>query len=149
MTCIKMISLFSLALAPLVSAHFIVSTPPPLGSNIDNEDTAPCGGYTPSSSDTLANFHVGGDAIVLSSLHAQSALVFLGMLGTSLSAPNWTQLIPMIEEYGLGSYCEPAIAVPSSWAGFGGLLRIIQDAEDGVHHQVCITLNPPAHLSHP
>jgi hypothetical protein len=124
-------------LATLASAHFIVNTPPPLGSNIDNEDVAPCGGFTPSSSDSLTNFHVGGDAIGVTTLHAQSNFAFLGLLGDSLPSSNWTFLIPTLQQYGLNGFCEPSITVPASWAGSSGLLQIIQDAEDGVHYQVC------------
>lgn len=147
MASFQLISLLCLALAQLISAHFIVLTPPPLGTNIDNEDTAPCGGYTPSSSDTLTDFHVGGDAIGLDSLHPQSYFSFQGQLGISLSPANWTTLIPTIEQFGLSDFCEPSIAVPASWAGSSGLLQVIEDTEDGVHYQVCRQLPPvPAHL---
>jgi hypothetical protein len=132
----KFIVLLGLALAPAALAHFVVNVPPPLGSNIDNEDQAPCGGATPSSSSTVADFHVEGDAIGITTLHPQSFLAYRGMLGTSLSSPNWTVLIPTIEEFGLNGFCEPSMAVPSSWAGSNGMLQIIQDAEDGVHYQV-------------
>ena len=143
----KLMSFLSLALAlaPLASTHFIVNTPAPLGSNIDNEDTVPCGGFTPSTSEVTTNFHVGGDAIGVSTLHAQSSFAYRAMLGQSLSAPNWTVLIPTIQQYGLNNFCEPSIAVPASWVGQAGLMQIIQDAEDGVHYQVCvplISLNP-------
>ena len=140
MASLKLVSLLCLhvtLLAPLAWAHFVVNIPPPLGSNINNENIAPCGGFTPSSSDSLTNFHVGGDAIGVTTLHAQSYFAFLGMLGDPLSSPNWTVLIPTVEEYGLNGFCEPSIAVPASWAGSSGLLQIIQDAEDGVHYQVC------------
>jgi hypothetical protein len=122
------------ALFLLAQAHFQVNYPPPLGSNIDNEDTAPCGGFTPSSSDKLTDFHVGGDAIAITTLHAQSNI---GYFGTLSSAPtNFTLLFPIIQQYGLNGFCEPMITTPASWAGSAGLLQIVQDAEDGVHYQV-------------
>jgi hypothetical protein len=138
MPSFKLASILSLALALSASAHFLVNFPTPLGSNIDNEDVAPCGGFTPSSSDNLTNFHVGGDAIGITTLHAQAFIIYMGMLGTSLSPANWTSLIPTIEEFGLNSFCEPSISVPTSWAGSSGLLQVVQDAEDGVHYQVCV-----------
>jgi hypothetical protein len=136
------ISTLSLVLAGSASAHFEVLTPAPLGlsSNINNENLAPCGGFSPSSSDTLTDFHVGGDAVGLITLHAQAGFAYRGMLGASLTSPNWTVLIPTLEEYGLNGFCEPGLSVPSSWAGSSGLLQIIQDAEDGVHYQVCLLL---------
>jgi hypothetical protein len=136
MAPLKFLSLLSLALARLASTHFIVNLPPPLGSNIDNEDEGPCGGFTPSSSDSLTDFHVGGDAIGLTNLHAQANFAYNGMQGDSLSPANWTALIPTVAEFGLNSFCEPSIKAPAAWAGTSGLLQIIQDAEDGVHYQV-------------
>jgi hypothetical protein len=136
MASFKFISLLSLALATLGSAHFVVNSPPPLGNNIDNEGEAPCGGFTPGSSDKLTDFHVGGDVVSLTTLHAQAYFDYKGLLGSSLSAANWTALIPTVIEYGLNSFCEPKLAVPASWAGSSGLLQIIQDAEDGIHYQV-------------
>ena len=137
MASFKLIALLSLALAPLASTHFVVNIPAPLSSNIDNEDVAPCGGITPSNSDTLTDFHVGGEAISLTTLHPQSFFEYRGMLGSSVSSPNWTVLIPTVEQYGLNNFCEPGITVPASWAGSSGMLQIIQDSEDGVHYQVC------------
>jgi hypothetical protein len=132
----KLIALLSLALAPLASAHFDITIPPPLGNNINNEGTSPCGGFAPSASDNITDFHVGGDAISLTTLHPQSFFEYRGMPSTSLAAPNWTELIPTVEQYGLNNFCEPSIAVPASWAGSSGLLQVIQDSEDGVHFQV-------------
>jgi hypothetical protein len=137
MASFKQMLLLALSLATPGSTHFLVNTPAPLGSNINNEDTAPCGGFTPTSSDTVTDFHVEGDAIGVSTLHAQAFFAYRAMLGTSLSSPNWTVLLPTVEEFGLNSFCEPSIPVPASWSGSSGLLQIIQDAEDGVHYQVC------------
>ena len=125
-----------LLLLPVSLAHFIVLTPPPIGNNINNEDESPCGGFTPSSADNLTDFHVDGDPIGLTTLHAQCFFAYRGMLGDDLSSPKWTNLIPTVEEFGLNNFCEPSIVVPTSWTGQSGLLQIIQDAEDGVHYQV-------------
>ncbi|TAQ89270.1 hypothetical protein B7494_g2397 [Chlorociboria aeruginascens] len=138
----------ALALASLTSAHFIVTTPSPLGNNIDNEDVAPCGGFTPSGSEAVTDFHVGGDAIGVSTLHAQASFAYRGVLGLSLSAPNWTVLLPTLQEYGLNNFCEPSIEVPALWAGEAGLLQVIQDAEDGVHYQ-CMAVNFVAGIGTP
>jgi hypothetical protein len=144
MATFRLVSLFGILLTPLASAHFIVSTPPPLGDNINNEAVAPCGGFTPSSSSNVIDFHVAGDAIGLTTLHEQSYFAYRGMLGTSLTSPNWTILIPTVEEFGLNNFCEPSVPAPASWAGSTGLLQIIQDSEDGVHYQVwsdlCVSL---------
>ncbi|KAF2092998.1 hypothetical protein NA57DRAFT_49097 [Rhizodiscina lignyota] len=132
--------LLNICLTPLALAHFLVNVPTPLGNNIENEDISPCGGFTPSSSSKRSDFHVEGDAIGISTLHAQCYLAYRGMLGTSLVKPNWTNLLPTVEEFGLNGFCEESVSVPSSWAGKSGLLQIIQDAEDGVHYQ-CMAVN--------
>jgi hypothetical protein len=143
MAVLKLVSF--LTLLRLSWAHFIVLTPPPLGSNINNEDVSPCGGFTPSPADNVTDFHVGGDAIGLTTLHAQAYFAYRGQLGTSLSSSNWTVLLPTVEEYGLNDFCEPSIVVPAAWAGSVGLLQIIQDAEDGVHYQVCSVMGSSLH----
>ncbi|GKT88932.1 GPI anchored protein [Colletotrichum tofieldiae] len=51
-----------LALTSLATAHFSLSIPKPLGDSDDKQGTAPCGGYTPSSSSETVDFHVEGDA---------------------------------------------------------------------------------------
>jgi hypothetical protein len=136
MAFLKPIALLSLALSPLASAHFVITIPPPLGDNINNEGSPPCGGFTPSASDNFTDFHVSGDAVDLTTLHPQSFFEYRGMVGTSLSPANWTPLIPTVEQYGLNGFCEPSIAVPAAWAGSPGLLQVVQDSEDGVHYQV-------------
>jgi hypothetical protein len=136
MASFKLTSLLGFVLTSLSVAHFIVNIPPPLGNNINNQDIAPCGGFTPSASDNATDFHVEGDAIGLTTLHAQAFFAFRGMLGISISSANWTSLLPTVQEFGLNSFCEPSVAVPASWAGSGGLLQIIQHSEDGVYYQV-------------
>ena len=136
MALLKPVALLSLALSPLASAHFAITIPTPLGGNINSEGVAPCGGFAPSASDKVTDFHVAGDAVGLTTLHPQSFFEYRGMVGTSLSPATWTQVIPTVEQYGLNSFCEPSIAVPAAWAGSPGLLQVVQDSEDGVHYQV-------------
>jgi hypothetical protein len=136
MALLKPIALLGLALATLTSAHFVITLPPPLSDNINNEGSSPCGGSTPSAADNLTDFHVGGDAVSLTTLHPQSFFAFRGQVGTSLAPANWSDVIPTVEQYGLNSFCEPALAVPAAWAGSPGLLQVVQDSEDGVHYQV-------------
>ncbi len=125
------------------SAHFIVNVPPAIGGGKDvgAEDQSPCGGFSPSSADKPSEFHVGGDAISLTTLHPQSHLLYRGMKGTSLKDATWTSLWPVIEEFGLNNFCLPKVQVPSSWAGSEGLLQVVQNSEDGTHYQV---LSPTA-----
>jgi len=40
----------------------------------------------------------------------------------------------------LGSFCEPDITVPNSWAGKSGIIQVVQDAVDGQLYQ-CALVN--------
>lgn len=71
----------------------------------------------------------------MTTLHPQSNFLFRATLDQT--ATNWT-VLSLITEYGLGAFCEPALAVPAAWVGSQGLLQVVQNAEDGVHYQVSI-----------
>ncbi len=133
--------LFLLALANFTKCHFILNAPPGLGFSGNDEDTAPCGGFTVDFNNGKVNdFHVGGEAIGLTTLHAQSNFAFRAAVGNSVSGGNVTLLTPSLVEYGLGAFCVPGITAPSSWAGTQGMVQVIQAAEDGVHYQVCFNV---------
>jgi hypothetical protein len=125
----------ALLLAILANAHFTINIPLPLGNDANNEGIGPCGGFKYSPSSNVTEFHVGGDAIALATLHPQANILFRGTLDTSASG-NWTQLFPVIGQYGLGTFCEPNIEAPLSWVGFVGLIQVIEDAVDGMLYQV-------------
>ena len=124
-----------LSFASLASAHFFFQIPPGLGDGTD-EATSPCGGFSPSASTEFTDFHVGGDAIQIRTLHAQSHLAFRATKGSSVGDAKWTTLYPTIEEFGINLFCLQSVSAPSDWAGSKGLLQIIQDSEDGVHYEV-------------
>lgn len=124
-----------LLFANLTTAHFTINTPLPLGNDVSSEGIGPCGGFKYSPSSNVTDFHVGGDAIVLATLHPQANILFRGTLDTSASV-NWTQLFPVVGQYGLGTICEPSIEAPLSWVGSVGLIQVIEDAVDGMLYQV-------------
>jgi Copper acquisition factor BIM1-like len=115
-------------------SHFLLHYPTSLGFDDNNEDSSPCGGFFVTFTNA-SDYHVGGDSIALTTLHPQSNFLFRGTLDATASG-NWTNLFPVIGEYGLGAFCEASVATPAAWAGSRGVIQAIQNAEDGVHYQV-------------
>ena len=132
----KLLSILSLAaLYKLTAAHFLLNYPPTLGFNDDNEGESPCGGFTPILNSSAAQVQVDGFPIALRSTHPEADWLFRVTL--SLQEPfNWTNLLPVVHEVGLGDFCIPDFKVPAEFAGQSGLLQILQDAADGELYQV-------------
>jgi hypothetical protein len=134
------LSLAASLLAALVfqsSAHFLLNYPPTIGFDDHLESTAPCGSFTVDfSTDNLTNFYVGGSEVSVTSVHPQANWLFRATLGSNQSTTNWTQLMPIVQQTGLGNFCEPAVAVPGSWADQQGILSVVQKGPDGILYQV-------------
>ncbi|GAB7349472.1 hypothetical protein MBLNU459_g0184t1 [Dothideomycetes sp. NU459] len=120
-------------------AHFILNYPNSLGFDDDNEPNGPCGGFDVTFADNDTTVQVGGFAVSLKSTHPAANFLFRATLSTQ--APfNWTNLLPVVSETGLGQFCLPDLAAPSEFAGQRGLVQIIQDGPDGVLYQ-CAAVN--------
>ncbi|KAK4083762.1 uncharacterized protein Triagg1_1424 [Trichoderma aggressivum f. europaeum] len=131
-----------LSLASLSSAHFLLNYPTSIGFDDDKEGTSPCGGFTPdvsSGSKQLVDFHVGGDSLAMRSTHPQTSWLFRATLdGTGES--GWQQIFPIVQQSGLGNFCEPQVVLPSSWAGKKGVVGVVADGPDGLLYQ-CVAAN--------
>ena len=125
-----------LASAPFATAHFLLNTPTSIGFDDDNEGIPPCGGFNVSF-DMVSDFHVDGDAVSVRSTHPQANWLFRATLDTT-AAGNWTNLEPVINEGGLGAFCEESVKVPAEWAGSRGVMQIVQNAVDGLLYQVSL-----------
>ena len=118
------------------TAHFLLNSPPTIGFDDDLEGTPPCGGFSVDfSKGNVTDFHVGGDYIALTSTHPEATWLFRATLDQTASG-NWSNLLPAVQQTGLGSFCETGIMVPSTWAGSRGVVGIVQDAADGLLYQV-------------
>lgn len=78
---------------------------------------------------------VGGNAIVLTSIYPQATWLFRATLDLTASG-NCTNLLPAIQQTGLGAYCERDVTVPAAWAGSKGIIGVVQDTLDGILDQV-------------
>lgn len=127
----------TLLLASAANAHFTLTVPPSFGFDEDKEASAPCGGFTPSFDDKskVSDFHVGGNAIGVKSGHAQTNWLFRATL-ESADTKNWTQLFPIVQQSGLGLFCEPSVVAPEAWAGKQGIVSVVANAPDGILYQV-------------
>jgi len=117
------------------SAHFMLNYPNSLGFDDDKEGDAPCGSFDVTF-DNATDFHVDGDAIALASSHPQADWLFRATLGKTATGTNWTDLLPVVSESGLGQFCEPSLSVPATWAGSSGIVQAIQHGDDGSLYQV-------------
>lgn len=141
-----MAPLQSLASATLLflsvaNAHFNLNIPPSFGFDESKEDSAPCGGFTPNFDDKskVSDFHVGGEAIGVKLGHTQANWLYRATLGGS-DSKNWTQLFPIVQQSGLGLFCEPSVTAPEAWVGKQGILSVVADAPDGLLYQ-CAPVN--------
>ena len=122
------------------TAHFVLHYPSTIGFDDDLESTPPCGSFTVDfSKDNLTNFHVDGDFIYVTSVHPAATWLFRATLDQTASG-NWTNLLPAVQQTGLGDFCETDIKVPSTWAGSKGVVGIVADAPDGILYQVSLFL---------
>ncbi|KAJ4268883.1 hypothetical protein NW762_002954 [Fusarium torreyae] len=128
------------ALCSLSLAHFEVKYPDTIGFKDDDEDKSPCGGFTPNlSKDKLVDFHVGGEAIALRSTHQQGNWLFRVTLDEKADG-DWEQVFPIVQQSGLGDFCQPQVTVPEKYAGKKGWVNVVSSAVDGLLYQ-CIAAN--------
>jgi len=129
-------SLALLAVLPSTFAHFILNYPPALGPfKDDDEGTGPCGGYDISFSGNVTDTTVGGFSVALTSTHPQANWLY--RVTTSTQEPyNWTNILPVVSESGLGAFCLPELTVPPSFVGQQAIIQVSQGAVDGNLYQV-------------
>ncbi|KFY96397.1 hypothetical protein V498_02715 [Pseudogymnoascus sp. VKM F-4517 (FW-2822)] len=112
-----------------VNGHFNLNYPTTLGFDDKTEGTGPCGGFDPSL-DKTTDFHIGGDVIAVKSTHPKSNWYFRATTNENASG-GWVNILPEIEQTGLGSYCEQDLTLPDSFAGKKGFVQAVQHAVDG------------------
>lgn len=127
------------AASQLVHSHFLLDYPATVGFDDDKEGTVPCGSFTPDFTKNVTAFHVGGDTIALTTIHATTEWLFRATLDKTAGS-NWTDLLPIVAQAGLGSFCERNVKAPSSWAGQQGVIQVISNAIDGFLFQ-CAAVN--------
>ncbi|KAI9665278.1 MAG: hypothetical protein M1829_005752 [Trizodia sp. TS-e1964] len=123
------------------AAHFILDYPVSAGFDDDGESSYPCGGFNVTFGANNTDYHVGGEAIALTTFHPQANWLYRATLDQSASG-NWTNLLPVISQTALNGFCEPSVAVPASWAGKRGVIQVVGNAVDGLLYQVTHPIPP-------
>ncbi|PFH63123.1 hypothetical protein XA68_17767 [Ophiocordyceps unilateralis] len=123
----------------LVAAHFQVLYPKSIGFSDESEDKEPCGGFTPDSSTKKVDFHVGGDALAMRLTHQQGNWLFRATTDETARS-GWKQIFPIVQQSGLGDFCEPSVTAPEDFAGKKGVVSVVSSAVDGLLYQ-CIAVN--------
>ncbi|EXJ90085.1 hypothetical protein A1O3_03154 [Capronia epimyces CBS 606.96] len=132
--------LFSILVASsLASAHFILQYPRSLGFDDDTEGTAPCGGFDFSFNSSDDSVPVDGFPVSMLSTHPAADWLFRATLDRQ-EPFNWTNLLPVVSETGLGQFCLPDLKAPSDFTGKTGILQVMQHGPDGILYQ-CAPVN--------
>lgn len=127
-------------LAPLLlaataaTAHFTINTPPQKSPSSEaGLASGPCGGASLSfdSSDSVSDFHVGGDAVAVTGTHPQSNWLIRATNDTS-GEDGWMAVWQIVRQGGLGKMCIGDVQVPEEWVGSDGIIGVVAHAEDGV-----------------
>ncbi|KAI1373359.1 hypothetical protein F4677DRAFT_429425 [Hypoxylon crocopeplum] len=130
-----------LLLASGIQAHFTLQHPAVAGAfDDDKEPESPCGGYLPHiSSVPLTDFHVDGDIIATTLTHPQGNWLY--RITTDPEAKgNWSQIYPIFQQSGIGTYCSPHVTVDRALIGQKAFLGIVSSAVDGLLYQ-CAGVN--------
>jgi len=133
-------SIFALALAPVVLAHFNLEYPSTRGFDEDKESTGPCGGFDTVSSQR-ADFPISGAPIQLKLGHQQTNLAVYLAVGDNPGNGFSVVLHPQIQESGFGEFCLGDVSIPSNLNvtdGTKATIQVITNAHgEGGLYQVC------------
>jgi hypothetical protein len=130
-------------LALSATGHFVLNAPPSLGFDDVNEGKAPCGGFDPKQHSTetiVTDFPVAGYPISVLSTHSFSTWEIRAALLNNTDTDNWTSLVPLVAQSGVGTFCFPQTPGVAAWVGLEAVLQVTQKAADGALYQVCPSL---------
>ena len=124
-------------LASLTGAHFFLETPIAIGFDDLTLTEAPCGGFDPTDrSAGVTEWSVLGYPIALITTHLNVNWTFRAALLSDVT--NWVDVFPRIHQTGIAEFCLPEVPGIEAWIGQDAVVQIIQEAPDGLLHQVRI-----------
>ncbi|KAK3116135.1 hypothetical protein LTR53_003808 [Teratosphaeriaceae sp. CCFEE 6253] len=131
--------LLAAAAASIASAHFVLEYPPTAGFIDDSESESPCGGATVTVNSTSPQIQVDQFAVSILSTHPEGGWQFRAT--TDTQAPfNFTDIVPVVNTTGIGTFCLPYMSVPAEFAGKAGVIQVIDNSIDGNLYQ-CAPIN--------
>jgi hypothetical protein len=115
---------------------FQMNYPESAGYNALTEPNAPCGGAAVNALKSNMTFwDVSGGPIYLTSQYTVTDYLFRATLNSNLT-DGWINLLPVLQQNGIGDLCEPSVPVPASFNGQTGILQVIANTTDGFFYQV-------------
>ncbi|KAK0388921.1 hypothetical protein NLU13_2498 [Sarocladium strictum] len=133
-------SVLALAFAGAASAHFILLNPKSFFFDDDLEGQAPCGGKLPdfpSNDNDLFQYHIGGEDIATQLTHERSDWL-IRVTTDQTGSKGWEEVFPIYTQSGLGSFCQPKVAIPSKYEGKTGIVSVVSAATDGFLYQCAL-----------
>jgi hypothetical protein len=116
---------------------FQMNYPESAGYNAFTEPNAPCGGADANVLKSNMTFwDVSGGPIFLTSEYQVTDYLFRATLDANLTN-GWVNLLPVLQQNGIGDFCEPIVPVPASFNGQTGILQVVANTTDGLFYQVC------------
>src|SRR3954462_6568331 len=91
----------------LANGHFLLKYPTSLGFDEDKSPDGPCGGFDVTFNNAT-DFYVDKDAIAVQSTHPSPNWLFRVTLDSTASG-NWSELLPVVSQSGLGNFCEAGV----------------------------------------
>ncbi|EMF15158.1 uncharacterized protein SEPMUDRAFT_147117 [Sphaerulina musiva SO2202] len=131
--------LFGLVAATLTSAHFTLNWPATAGFDDDNQPMAPCGGVGVTVTDDSQEITVDRFPVAIFSSHPAASWAFFATTNTQ-EPYNWTEIVPVINSTGIGSFCLTYLRAPAEFAGQNGIIQVIDYSADGTLYQ-CAPVN--------
>lgn len=141
---LSVVLLLLLSLPSWVTGHFTLNYPPSLGFIDDKESEGPCGGFPVAFTGNVTNVTVDSFPVSLRSSHPQTEFLFRVTLDKA-EPFNWTNLLPVVDETGIGAFCLPNLKAPAGFAGKQGLVQVMAEAIDGFLYQVSTACGTSPH----
>jgi hypothetical protein len=115
---------------------FQMNYPESAGYNTLTEPNAPCGGAVVNIQKSNMTFwDVRGGSIYLTTEYIVTDYLFRATLDANLT-DGWVNLLPVLQQNGIGDFCQPSVAVPDSFDGQTGILQVIANSTNGFFYQV-------------
>lgn len=119
---------------------FQMNYPESAGYNALTEPNAPCGGAAVNALKSNMTFwDVSGGPIYLTSQYTVTDYLFRATLNSNLT-DGWINLLPVLQQNGIGDLCEPSVPVPASFNGQTGILQVIANTTDGFFYQCAVLM---------
>lgn len=85
----------------------------------------------------VTSWPISGGNVGILTVHPNVTWEFNAALLKNLTL--WTSLTPVLNQTGVGEFCEPQIPAKKEWIGQDGVLQVVQHGPEGALYQVNIS----------